>query len=321
MDDLHVSRIQNALCAFEIQDAESQLVNVVYLPFMPRQGADALIANIVELGEILKEARGEYPDPRNRSITEEDIRNAKGAAQIIKSHLVEITSGKTSTSLRNSTLLNDVLLAYIPVLRSLLRILNVYYRASDIVPVISMSWTLDTRTPSDRFGNLDFSAFRSLLVAAVGNKNENVIQHEEGYRYASYVHEEENIVAVMNVHGSRMQKQCGTNHFDGDKFTAINQRMDGLIAAADGSIDGQERKELEGCASSWAAPRAGWLLAAFIATRERKTLERNATKAKYRPRRVIAMIRGGEVGNSDIDFAYLSPKILSQVASAAALRP
>ena len=213
----------------------SDRVQLVYVPLTKDQGASDVLSELLLLGGSLHmlAATGAGVDPKPEAVARVN-RVAQESTQAILSQMWRQPAAE------------GYLVANSALIQSVLWLADWDSRRSRSVALVNTSWTTAARSIAIAFPE----ASRALVVAAVGNDPTAIVHHSPLISLAGRSAQEASVVAVMTLNRNG-DADCWTSQID----TANPSAVDGSTGYLGGIPDGL-------CASSLAAPRVAWFLAA-----------------------------------------------------------
>jgi hypothetical protein len=274
----HCKCIERALRPLRDLDT-AQRVRVIYLPMTQEQGGAVVIADLLQTMLLLQQI-----NETDVTLTPAIVKDARGQAEeLVTARFPKKWVGETVKS--DKQLIDAVLL-----------IGNKYAEARNTVFIANESWTTkhaqySVTYPSPLFGS---------VIAATGNADENV--NAKLLDFAQRASNNRDTVAVLNMQGNGIV--CDSGFIDkGDIDIAQAVGFDGHITD-------------DFCATSFAAPRVAWFLAAGEATRTselnqrhwgidlhdclsmlRNTSDQGFTRLLFRPAKFLAAQSSGTCKN------------------------
>jgi len=227
----HVKSIELALQEFEQQDPKD-MVRVVYMPLTKEQGARPMLIELLQLNYLYNLA---FKSRFSTAPTGVDVKRAREAAEaVVDGTIPAVWSGQ---EVKTDKAVIDAILA----------LGKSFAESKQGAFFVNESWT----THSEAFQVYYPSPLRGLVVAAVGNSNEDVIHAFRDFASRSLLHKD--TVAVLNTDASGTRLCCTSVLAPGVENETFAVGFDGRVTSA--TCDG-------GCGTSFASPRVAWLLGA-----------------------------------------------------------
>jgi hypothetical protein len=275
----HSSAIADAIRPMTDLDALGQAVSVQYLPLVAAPGADAVLTDLISTYLLLRRAEMSQTVPDGVTAQTNAVATVKELPK---------TADDSSLGVVHSTRM---------IADALIYVLDRHAHATGIPYVVNMSWVLADPLSAHP---AEYSPIMGLIVAAVGNKGEDVVANRRDLtRWSAdsrYVLSVENYTAGNQLTCQSSVFPIGSEAVDFSRVVAYR--------------GGRSPTDPYKCGTSFSAPRVAWAIAAgFAATGKVDTaaVELWADNAWKRIRNA-APLRAGARNAHPFDVArWLSP--------------
>lgn len=270
-DNFHAAQIDSALSDFVALDG-TRRIPIVYLPLTTGQDAVQLIQRLVHTYHMLLQRS---LNPASAKLSPSTIRNLKRVADDVVRSIPtrDDANGKAFT---NSS-----------VIGAALAVLQAIAALDNSLVVINTSWTADDGVldPIGTGGKMN-----ELVVAAAGNQKD-VNLDAQGWDFAKRsASGGGTYITVLNTTRSGVT-QCSSSIVTDDSETLKGR----LVVGYNGDVGSST------CATSFAAPRVGWLLALYLS---------NLPQGKNWPRSLLDRIEKLRKGNDKLAAIHLDIEAL-----------